>query len=164
MTEDEQWILLGLVIAFCALVYKAIYLPNQLYFESGQWKFDLFLYALCIVTIIVSVWIVYLCVKRVLVYKKAQKEAIETAERQERERLEQEEKDKIKERERKEHEKWYQDFLANYGKQTPRNLPPKEDILITLNREQDMKEFITALFQKQQETLTKIYEKVNRNE
>lgn len=138
MTEDEQWILWGLVIAFCALIYKGIYLPNQSYFDSEQWKFDLFLWLLSILTIVFSIWIVFLCVRKVVRYKKAQKEAIETAERQERERLEQEEKDKIKERERKEHEKWYQDFLANYGKQTPRDLPLKEDILITLDREQDV--------------------------
>ncbi len=39
-----------------------------------------------------------------------------------------------------------------------------EHIRYKLFLESDMKEVITALFQKQQEILTKIYEKVNRNE
>lgn len=39
-----------------------------------------------------------------------------------------------------------------------------EHIRYKLFIESDMKEFIAVLFQKQQEILTKIYEKVNRNE
>lgn len=39
-----------------------------------------------------------------------------------------------------------------------------EHIRYKLFLEPDLKEFITALFQKQQEILRKIYEKVNRNE
>ncbi len=71
MNEDEQWLLLGLVIGFFVLVYKGIYLPNKLYFDGGQWKFDLFLWLLLIATTIFSILIIFLCVQKIMRYKKA---------------------------------------------------------------------------------------------
>lgn len=138
MNEDEQWILCGLGISFFVLIYKKLYLPHQYYFESEQWLFDLFLWFLSIATIVVSGWIIFLCIQKVIKHKKAKKEALAQALRKKQEQLEQQEKDKIKEQERKEHEKWYQNFLANVGKKTLRELPPKEDIFITLDIEQDV--------------------------
>ncbi len=138
MNEDELWILLGLGIGFFALIYKRVYLPNQFYFDSGEWKFDLFLWILSLITIVFSLLILFLSIRKIINYKKAQEESIARAIQQEQEFLEQQEKARIKEQEREEHEKWRKDFLEKYWKETPRELPLKEDILITLDIEQDV--------------------------